>query len=132
MQPSMIDFPAIERIVYGRPAAEALKAEAERLGVKRVFLMVSRTMNRETDEVTKVTRTLGDRFAGLRIMPEAGAAGGRAEVAGVNCDDRPEAGIVIGDEMDELMRVEIGIIPKRIHLEYHVLCRREGGAIDGT
>src|SRR5277367_4654602 len=46
-------FPAIERIVYGKPAADALKAEAQRLDATRVFLMVSGTMNRETDEVEK-------------------------------------------------------------------------------
>ena len=65
MQPGIIDFPAIERIVYGRPAADALNKEAERLGASRVYLMVSRTMNRTTDEVAKVRDALGARFAGL-------------------------------------------------------------------
>src|SRR5690349_1795301 len=65
MQPGIIDFPAIKRIVYGRPAADALNKEAERLGASRVYLMVSRTMNRTTDEVAKVTDALGARFAGL-------------------------------------------------------------------
>jgi maleylacetate reductase len=65
MQPVILDFPAIERIVCGRPAAEALRAEAERLGARRVFLMVSGTMNRTTDEVAKVREALGDRYAGV-------------------------------------------------------------------
>src|SRR3954469_15131614 len=65
MQPAILDFPAIERIVCGRPAAEALRAEAERLGAHRVFLMVSGTMNRTTDEVAKVRDALGDRYAGV-------------------------------------------------------------------
>jgi maleylacetate reductase len=65
MQPGTIDFPAIERIVYGRPAADALNEEAERLGASRVYLMVSRTMNRTTDEVAKVRDALGSRFSGL-------------------------------------------------------------------
>ena len=65
-------------------------------------------------------------------MPEAGAAGGGAEMARMDRDDRPEAGIAVGDEVDELMRVEIGIIPERIHRGCRILCRREGGAIDGT
>ena len=60
----MFVFPAIERIVYGTPAADAVPAEAARLGAKRVFLMVSGTMNRETDEVAKLCRALGDRHAG--------------------------------------------------------------------
>ena len=58
-------FPAIERIVYGKPAAEALKLEAQRLDATRVFLMVSGTMNRETDAVEKLRAALGNRFAGL-------------------------------------------------------------------
>ena len=58
-------FPAIERIVYGKPAAEALKAEAQRLDATRVFLMVSGTMNRETDAVETLRAALGNRFAGL-------------------------------------------------------------------
>jgi maleylacetate reductase len=60
-----IVFPAIERIVYGQPAADALRVEAERLGASRVFLMVSRTMNRTTGEVGKVSAALGSRYAGL-------------------------------------------------------------------
>src|SRR5271155_2086010 len=64
-------FPAIERIVYGKPAAAALKEEAQRLEATRVFLMVSGTMNRETDEVAKLRAALGNRYAGLhdRMAP---------------------------------------------------------------
>jgi maleylacetate reductase len=36
----------IDRVIYGKPAAAALVAEAERLGARRVFLIVSRTLNR--------------------------------------------------------------------------------------
>ena len=65
MQPGMLVFPAMERVVYGHPAAGALRVEAERLNTNRVFLMVSRTMNRTTDEVTKVRDALGNLYAGL-------------------------------------------------------------------
>src|SRR6185503_15150081 len=65
MQAGKFVFPAIERIVYGEPAARALQAEAERLGARRVFLMVSGTMNRTTGEVAKVRDVLGGRYAGL-------------------------------------------------------------------
>ena len=58
-------FPAIERIIYGKPAAETLRAESERCGAKRVFLIVSGTMNRTTDEVEKVRAALGERYAGV-------------------------------------------------------------------
>jgi maleylacetate reductase len=61
----MFVFTAIERIVYGQPAAQALRAEAERLQANRVFLIVSGTMNRTTNEVAKVREALGNRYAGL-------------------------------------------------------------------
>src|SRR5579871_6358380 len=65
MEGGTFTFQAIERIVYGKPAAEALKAEAKRLGATRVFLMVSGTMNRTTDEVAKLRTALGNTYAGL-------------------------------------------------------------------
>ena len=71
MQSGMFEFTAIERVVYGKPAAEALLAEVERLKAQRVFLIVSGTMNRTTDEVAKVRDALGARVAGVyyRVPP---------------------------------------------------------------
>ncbi len=73
MRENVFDFPALERLVYGKPAAAALLAEVERIGAKRVFLVVSGTMNRTTDEVEKLRAALGDRYAGTydRIPPFA-------------------------------------------------------------
>ena len=31
-------YPTMESVIYGKPAAEALREEAERLGAKRVYL----------------------------------------------------------------------------------------------
>jgi maleylacetate reductase len=53
------NFPAIDRVVYGKAASDALKDEAERLDAKRVFLIVSRTLNTKTDEIEKIRRALG-------------------------------------------------------------------------
>jgi maleylacetate reductase len=64
MKEATFDFPGLERLVYGRPAAQALAAEVERIGARRVFLVVSGTMNRTTDEVEKVRAALGERYAG--------------------------------------------------------------------
>jgi hypothetical protein len=41
----------------------ALREEAERLGAKRVYLIVSRTLNTTTDEIEKIRKALGDRHA---------------------------------------------------------------------
>src|SRR5260370_42702817 len=55
----------MEAVVFGRPAAEAVAEEARRLEAERVFLMVSGTLNRTTDEIAKVRQALGNRFVGL-------------------------------------------------------------------
>lgn len=67
------NFPPIERVMYGASAAQSLREEVERLDARRVFLLVSRTMNRTTDEVNKVCAALGDRYAGLydRMPPHS-------------------------------------------------------------
>src|SRR3954467_5135267 len=55
------NFPAIDRVVYGKAASEALNDEAVRLDAKRVFLIVSRTLGTKTDEIEKIRRALGGR-----------------------------------------------------------------------
>ena len=65
LQAGRVAFGAMEAVVFGRPAAEALAEEARRREAQRVFLMVSGTLNRSTDEIEKVRRALGNRFAGL-------------------------------------------------------------------
>ena len=56
-------YPSMDFVIYGKPAAEALREEAERLGAKRVYLIVSRTLNITTDEIEKIRTALGDRYA---------------------------------------------------------------------
>src|SRR4029079_17682261 len=63
MREDVFTFPALERLVYGKTAAHAPAAEVERIGAERVFLVVSGTMNRTTDEVDKVRAALGRRHA---------------------------------------------------------------------
>jgi maleylacetate reductase len=64
MQPGIFHFAPIEHIVHGVPAAQALRQEAERLDARRVFLLVSRTLNQTTDEIDKVRQALGNRYVG--------------------------------------------------------------------
>ena len=56
---------ATDRVHFGRPSADAVSAEAERAGAGHVFLMVSGTLNRETDVVALIRDALGDRCAGV-------------------------------------------------------------------
>jgi maleylacetate reductase len=64
-QAGRIVFGKMEGVTFGKPAAEALAEEARACGAERVFLMVSGTLNRQTDEIAKVRRALGNRFAGV-------------------------------------------------------------------
>jgi maleylacetate reductase len=56
-------FGAMEEVVFGRPAAEAIVEQMDRVGADRALLMVSGTLNRETDEIEKIRRALGTRHA---------------------------------------------------------------------
>ena len=65
MKAGTINFGIMERVIFGEATAAAIAKEAERIGAKRVFLLVGGTLNRETDEVEKVISALGSRFCGL-------------------------------------------------------------------
>jgi maleylacetate reductase len=58
-------FSKMDEVVFGKPAAESVAEQARRLGSERVFLMVSGTLNRETDAIAKVRAALGNRCAGV-------------------------------------------------------------------
>jgi maleylacetate reductase len=64
LRPGRVDFGEMDAVVFGKPAAEAIADEARRLGAERVYLMVSGTLNRTTDEIAKVRHALGNRCAG--------------------------------------------------------------------
>ncbi|CAM9933103.1 unnamed protein product [Chrysoparadoxa australica] len=55
----------MEAVIHGTPAAQAVATEAERLGARRVFVIASGTLCRETDEVKKLKSALGTRCAGV-------------------------------------------------------------------
>jgi maleylacetate reductase len=57
-------FSKMEEVHYGKPAAQSLAELVKEHGAERVFLMVSGTLNRETDEVEKVRRALGNKCVG--------------------------------------------------------------------
>jgi maleylacetate reductase len=73
MPTGIINCTALDRVIFGSAAAEAVAEEAARRNAKRVFLVVSGTLNRETDEIDKVRAALGDRYAGYhdKIAPHS-------------------------------------------------------------
>jgi maleylacetate reductase len=64
-------FGAMDEVVFGEPAAEAIAAQMDRIAARRAFLMVSGTLQRETDEVAKIQSKLAARCAGIfDAMPQ--------------------------------------------------------------
>ena len=58
-----INLTTMEAVIHGVPAAEALAPEVEKLGARRVFLIVRGTLSRETDEIDKLRDALGPNCA---------------------------------------------------------------------
>src|SRR6185312_16711589 len=64
-------FGAMDEVVFGHPAAEAIVAQVDRLHSSRAFLMVSGTLNRQTDEIETIRKALGARCAAVfDAMPQ--------------------------------------------------------------
>jgi len=63
-KPGHVIFSKQEEVLFGHPAASTAADLATRLGAKRIFLMVSGTLNRDTDEIDKLHAALGDRCVG--------------------------------------------------------------------
>ena len=61
--PSELRFTRTERVTMGNPAAEVLVEQADAMGASRVFLLASKTLRQETDEIAKIENALGDRHA---------------------------------------------------------------------
>lgn len=57
-------FTDMEEVHYGKPAAQSVAEVVKAHGAERVFLMVSGTLNRETNEVEAVRRALGNKCVG--------------------------------------------------------------------
>ena len=65
MHKGRVVFGAMDEVVFGRPAAEAIVEQMDRLRADRAFLMVSGTLNRQTDEIKKIRKALGVRCAAI-------------------------------------------------------------------
>jgi maleylacetate reductase len=63
MRSGMQQIPPMNAVYFGANAAEALALEVEKRRSQRVFLLVSGTLNRETNEIKKVRELLAGRYA---------------------------------------------------------------------
>jgi alcohol dehydrogenase class IV len=59
------EFLAQDRVIFGRPAAEAVLETADRMGKQRLLIVASKTLSRKTDVVGNIRDALGGRCAGL-------------------------------------------------------------------
>ena len=64
MNSGIHEFLAQDRVIWGKPAAQAVIEEAERRCARRVFIVTSKTLNRKTDAVANIRAALGPRHAG--------------------------------------------------------------------
>lgn len=60
-----IVFSQMDEVLFGKPVADAIAEEVRRLAADRIFLMVSGTLNRQTEEIGTVRRTLGNHCVGI-------------------------------------------------------------------
>jgi maleylacetate reductase len=58
-------FPRMDSVVFGKPFAEVLTQEVDRLGAQAVFVLASGTLAHTTDTVDRLRQILGNRIAGV-------------------------------------------------------------------
>ena len=64
MHKGRVVFGAMDEVVFGRPPRRPSSSRWTGCGASRAFLMVSGTLNRETDEIENIRRALGARCVG--------------------------------------------------------------------
>jgi maleylacetate reductase len=90
-------YPTMESVIYGKPAAEVLREEAERLGAKRVYLIASRTLNTTTDEIERIRAALGARHAAtFDGVPQHTTRDGVTQIARQAKDAQADLVVAIG------------------------------------
>jgi maleylacetate reductase len=87
-------FPQMESVVFGKPFAEALAQEVDRLDARAVFVLASGTLARTTDTVDRLRRILGNTIAG--VCAQIGAHTPRTDVvAAANAAREAGADLVV-------------------------------------
>lgn len=91
------DFLDQDSVIFGVPASQAVSELAHSEGAERVFLVTSKTLSRQTDEIDRIKQALGKRFVGL--FDECVAHVPRESVlraAGVVQDANPDLLVTVG------------------------------------
>jgi len=57
-------FTRMDNVWFGTPAAEAIAQQSAQIGAERVFIVASRSLAENTDEIAKAEKALGNRHAG--------------------------------------------------------------------
>jgi alcohol dehydrogenase class IV len=65
MLSGVYEFLPQDRVIFGRPASEAVAETADRMAKRRLLIVASRTLNRKTDVVSKIRSALGERCLGV-------------------------------------------------------------------
>ena len=59
------EFLPQDRVIFGRPAAEAVVETADRMAKRRLLIVASKTVSRKTDVVSKIQAALAERCVGV-------------------------------------------------------------------
>ncbi|MBB4631456.1 iron-containing alcohol dehydrogenase [Sphingosinicella soli] len=94
MAGTTMGFTSTERVIIGRPAAEAIAEQAALLGAERVFILAGTTLADTTDAVRNVEAALGNRHAATwtGIQPHAPRSG---VLAGANAARAAGADLIV-------------------------------------
>lgn len=94
MAGTTMGFTSTERVVIGRPAAEAIAEQAVLAGAQRVFILAGTTLANTTDAVRNVEAALGERHAATwtGIQPHAPRSG---VLAGANAARAANADLIV-------------------------------------
>jgi hypothetical protein len=65
IQPGSYEYFRQERVIFGKPLADALTEELAHHDARRIFVVATRSLSRKTDVVGQLRSVLGNRFAGL-------------------------------------------------------------------
>ena len=65
LRSGVYEFLAQDRVIFGRPAHEAVLNTVTKMGKERILIVASKTLSRKTDEVRRIMNVLGSRCIGV-------------------------------------------------------------------